>query len=280
VKFIKTALFAAAAVITHPFSTYAQPAPMPVIDAHVHAHFADPAELAKLQGEWREAGVVGAVIHRSDKEAPNPLLAGENVVQCAGIGEKVDAAAVDAALRAGRYGCIKIYLGYVHRYAWDAAYRPLYESAARHDVPVVFHTGDTASARAKLKYADPLTIDEVAVDFSKTRFVIAHCGNPWIESAAEVAYKNPNVWLECSAMLTGDLSAMPADKVETYVTRPIAWVFGYLEDPTKMMFGTDWPLTKVKPYLDAYRKAIPPEHWQAVFHDNAAAVFRFPKKSR
>ena len=32
------------------------------------------------------------------------------------------------------------------------------------DVPVVFHTGDTSSKRAKLKYADPLTIDEVAVD--------------------------------------------------------------------------------------------------------------------
>ena len=38
----------------------------------------------------------------------------------------------------------------------------------------------------------------------RSTFVIAHCGNPWIESAAEVAYKNPNVYIECSAMLTGD----------------------------------------------------------------------------
>lgn len=251
-----------------------------VIDAHAHAHFGDPATLAKLKAEWREAGIVGAVIHRQDKQSPNALLADENVVQCAGVGEAVDAVGIEAALREAKYGCIKIYLGYVHRYAWDPAYRPLYEIAARYAVPVVFHTGDTYSARAKLKYADPLTIDEVAVDFPKTNFVIAHCGNPWIESAAEVAYKNPNVYLECSAMLTGDLSAMPAEKVETFVTKPIAWVFGYLENPKKMMFGTDWPITKVKPYLDAYKKAIPPEHWQAVFHDNAAGVFRFPKNSR
>jgi predicted TIM-barrel fold metal-dependent hydrolase len=42
------------------------------------------------------------------------------------------------------------------------------------------------------------------------------------------------------------------------------------------MFGTDWPLTAMKPYLDAYKKAIPQEHWKAVFHDNAVRVFKFP----
>ena len=60
-----------------------------------------------------------------------------------------------------------------------------------------------------------------------------------------MTYKNANVYMECSAMLIGNLEAMPKEKVDTYVTRPIAWVFGYLEDPRKLMFGTDWPVCLV-----------------------------------
>jgi predicted TIM-barrel fold metal-dependent hydrolase len=116
-------------------------------------------------------------------------------------------------------------------------------------------------------------VDEVSVDHRKVNFVIAHCGNPWIESAAEVAYKNPNVYLDGSALLIGDLETMPPEKVDEYVVRPLRWIFGYVEDPTKLMFGTDWPLTSVKPYLKAFQQAIPREHWKAVFHDNALRVF-------
>jgi predicted TIM-barrel fold metal-dependent hydrolase len=94
---------------------------------------------------------------------------------------------------------------------------------------------------------------KVAVDHRKVTFVIAHCGNPWIESAAEVAYKNDNVYLECSALLLGNLDELPKEQVDTYVVRPISWIFGYVEKPTKLMFGTDWPLTDVKPYVDAYK---------------------------
>jgi hypothetical protein len=57
-----------------------------------------------------------------------------------------------------------------------------------------------------VKFSHPLTIDEVAVDHPDITFVIAHAGNPWIESAAEVAYKNPNVYLDGSAFVIGDCS--------------------------------------------------------------------------
>ena len=76
-------------------------------------------------------------------------------------------------------------------------------------------------------------------------------------------------------MLTGDLDQAPKERVEAYVIKPIAWVFGYLEDPKKLMFGTGWPLVSMKPYVEAYKRAIPMEHWNAVFHDNAVRVFKF-----
>ena len=260
---------------------------IPVIDVHTHTSFTSTPERTsgiprteeQYFKEWKEAGVVGAVAHTSGTGEGFSNLKARNVMYCAGIGDEIKAETVEAGLRAEKFGCIKIYLGYVHRFAYDREYEPIYQLAKKYDVPVVFHTGDTYSVKAKLKFANPLTIDEVAVDHPDVRFVIAHCGNPWIESAAEVAYKNPNVYLECSAMLIGDLSKKSPQDVDTYMVRPIAWIFGYIEDPTKLMFGTDWPLTRIKPYLEAYKRAIPKEHWRAVFHDNAVRVFKFKPTS-
>ncbi len=261
---------------------------LPIIDAHTHTDFS--GELDKNRGvpitkkqyfeEWRRAGVVGAIAHTNSRGATGEDLRTRNVMTCLGIDAQPNASLVEDSLRSERYGCIKIYLGYVHQYAYDKNYEPVYELAEKYDVPVVFHTGDTNSTRAKLKFADPLTIDEVAVDHPKVRFVIAHSGNPWLESAAEVAYKNPNVYLDGSALLIGNLDRMPAGKVNEYVVRPLSWVFGYLEDPGKLMFGSDWPLTDINSYVKAFKRAIPRKHWKAVFHDNAARVFRLNLESK
>lgn len=258
---------------------------IPIIDAHIHTEFTGqpertsglPYTLDEYLREMREAGVVGAVAHTKQDGGGYLDLKARNIIHCAGVGAQVDVARVEQGLKSGQYRCIKIYLGYVHQFANDASYQPAYALAEKYDVPVVFHTGDTYSTEAKLKYADPLTIDEVAVDHRKVRFVIAHCGNPWIESAAEVAYKNPNVYLDGSALLIGDLSKASQDQLDTYIARPLAWMFGYMEDPTKLMFGTDWPLTRIGPYVQSFKRAIPRQHWRAVFHDNAARVFKLGK---
>jgi hypothetical protein len=259
-----------------------------IIDAHTHADFSDRLEKTRRVlvtrqqyfEEWRRAGVVGAIAHTHSENENPPDLRDQNVMTCMGISAQPKVPLIEEGFRSGRYGCIKIYLGYVHQYAYDKNYEPAYQLAEKYDVPVVFHTGDTDSTRAKLKFADPLTIDEVAVDHPKVRFVIAHCGNPWIESAAEVAYKNPNVYLEGSAFLIGNLDRMPRQKVDAYVVRPLSWVFGYVEDPTKLMFGSDWPLTDIYSYVKAFKRAIPREHWKAVFHDNAVRVFRLKVASK
>jgi uncharacterized protein len=95
-----------------------------------------------------------------------------------------------------------------------------------------------------------------------------------------VTYKNPNVYLEASALMVGDADEQPAEWVEEYVTDPIRWIFGYVEDPSKILFGSDWPLVAIGSYVEAYKRAIPREHWQAVFHDNAVRVFRLDTARR
>ena len=88
-------------------------------------------------------------------------------------------ARVERALKRRDVVALKAYLGYLHHEPNDPGYRPYYKLAAKYDIPVIFHTGDTYSQSAKVKYAHPRFIDDVAVDFPDTRFVIAHLGNPW-----------------------------------------------------------------------------------------------------
>ncbi len=256
-----------------------------IIDAHIHTQFTGQPEPASGIAQTRDqlldamaaAGVVGAVAHTDSLGGGYVDLSNRGVIHCAGVGSRVDVARLDDGLRTRRYRCIKIYLGYAARYPTDAAYAPAYALAERYDVPVVFHTGDTYSDRGRLQYAHPLAIDEVAVDHRGVRIVIAHAGYPWIETAAEVAYKNPNVYLEASAFMVGSPAERPRAWVDEYVVRPIAWIFGYIEDPTKVLFGSDWPLVDMAGYVDAYKRAIPREHWRAVFHDNAVRVFRLDR---
>lgn len=255
---------------------------IPIIDAHTHVEFgssteAERVKVAAFDRQRQAAGVVAAISMLHTDTGVIPANGIKNVVYCAGIHEKPNLTSLEAGLREGRYGCIKIYTGYIHMYAADPAFSPVYRLAAKYDVPVIFHTGDTSSRLAKLKYADPLTIDEVATDNPDVTFVIAHCGNPWIESAAEVAYKNPNVYLDGSAFLIGDLSKIPLGQVNEYLVKPLEWIFGYVEDPTKLMFGTDWPLVDVPTYLAAFKRAIPQRYWGKVFHDNAVSVFRLQR---
>jgi uncharacterized protein len=110
---------------------------------------------------------------------------------------------VEALLKSGVVVALKGYLGYLHFEPAHPNYRRYYELAAMYNIPVMFHTGDTYSPRAKLKYAHPLGVDDVAVDHPDTRFVICHIGNPWTLEAAEVIYKNMNVWGDLSGLILG-----------------------------------------------------------------------------
>jgi|OpeIllAssembly_1097287.scaffolds.fasta_scaffold31020_2 hypothetical protein len=253
-----------------------------IIDAHTHCVFNNTREKTSniMQSkeeylkEMTDHNVVGAVAHTGYLGDFYEDLKERNVIFCYGVGDEINEKEIDEALKSGKYGCVKIYLGYIHRYAFDDAYKRIFKIAETYDVPVVFHTGDTYSAKAKLKYADPMSIDEVAVDHPKVRFVIAHCGNPWIHTAAEVAYKNANVYLDLSGIIVGDLDQNSRENVDNYLVKPIGWIFNYVGSPSKILYGSDWPLVNMGQYIQAIKKAIPEEHWKAVFHDNAVNVFK------
>jgi predicted TIM-barrel fold metal-dependent hydrolase len=183
---------------------------------------------------------------------------------------------VEAVLAAGRVRALKVYLGYVPHAPSDPGYRPYYEMAARHNIPVVFHTGDTYSARGRLKFAHPLLVDDVAVDHPDGRFVLAHCGNPWLVDAAEVVFKNANVWADLSGLMTAGKSPFPEEEQEEMLRDLRAAVrraFLYAERPDRFLFGSDWPLVPIAPYADFIRGAIPAACHERVFEANARELF-------
>src|SRR5262249_55780110 len=111
---------------------------------------------------------------------------------------------VERELSLGRVRALKGYLGYLHFPPDHPGFAPYYQFPAHLGLPFIFHTGDPYSPRAKLRYAHPLLIDDVAVDHPRVRFVLAHAGNPWLLEAAEVVYKNVNVWADLSGLVVGD----------------------------------------------------------------------------
>lgn len=184
--------------------------------------------------------------------------------------------AVERELTNRRVIALKVYLGYTHYYPNDPGYVPYYELASRYKLPVFFHTGDTYSPYAKLKFAMPIHVDEVAVDFPDVKFVLAHLGNPWMIEAAEVMYKNMNVFADLSGLIVGDEESLHTEEAldaRHDIIGRIRSAFRYAERPNRFLYGTDWPLAPMPTYASFIREAIPPTYHEQVFEANAQVLF-------
>lgn len=184
---------------------------------------------------------------------------------------------VELVLASGVVVALKGYLGYLHFEPAHPNYRRYYELAAKYRVPVMFHTGDTYSPQAKLKFAHPLGVDEVAVDHPDCKFVMCHLGNPWTTDAAEVVYKNMNVWADLSGLMVGDDGAFASEEgraAASEVAYTIQRAIRYSERPNRFLYGTDWPLAPMTAYREFVKEAVPPEFHELVFEENARRLFR------
>src|SRR5712692_3735171 len=134
----------------------------------------------------------------------------------------------------------KIWLGYRRVFAGDDVFRPLYDYAEEHKLPVLFHTGDTASSTGSLTHAHPLTLDEVANAMEDLRIVVCHVGNPWILDTAELLYKHTNVYADISGLVVG--GGGYSSEYMRLLAQRISDAVYYAGGAEKLIFGTDYPV--------------------------------------
>ncbi len=153
---------------------------------------------------------------------------------------------MEERIRDGLVKGIKLYPGYDLYAINDPSLEAVFRIAAKHDVPVMIHCGDTYAKDAKVRQAHPLLVDDVAVDYPDVRFVICHLGNPWFQDTAEVLYKNDNVFADISGLTLGDFDFA----FERYLVNRVKDLIAYMGDPgSQLMYGSDWPLVEMGPYV-------------------------------
>ncbi|MEK6822241.1 MAG: amidohydrolase family protein [Nanoarchaeota archaeon] len=265
---------------------------MHIIDVHAHTFFKHPdfSDIAKgngadfsLEGLRKECATnmvdfVGTIYNDFDGQTPIgveefvrqrqqlPAMFGIGIVHPLRT-KKDSLKKTEEAILDGTIKALKIYPGYYPVYCTDERLHPYYRLAGKHDIPFYIHSGDTMGKGTLLKYARPLHVDEVAVAFPETNFIITQMGNPWLIDAAEVAYKNDNVYLDTAGLFSGMQFS------EVY-TKRLQYVVEYIDDPRKFLYGSDWPMVRMADYIKFVKSVFPKDMHQKVFHDNARKLFR------
>lgn len=139
----------------------------------------------------------------------------------------------------------------------------IYRTCEREGVPVIFHTGTSIFPGARNVYADPMTIDDVAVDFPDLKIILAHGGRPlWMDQCFFLLRRHRTMRM--------DISSIPPKLVMKYFPR-------IEEISDRVLFGSDWPAPGVPgirvnaeavnalPISDAARARI--------LYENAAALY-------
>lgn len=139
----------------------------------------------------------------------------------------------------------------------------LYAILEERRVPVMFHTGTSIFPRARNVFADPMPIDDVAIDFPKLKIVLAHAGRPlYGETALFLARRHRNISI--------DVSGIPPKGLPRHFPR-----FRELED--QLLWGTDWPspgVRSMRKNIDDMRAHDLGEVFEKkLFWDNADRLF-------
>ncbi|MFC7528287.1 amidohydrolase family protein [Actinoplanes sp. GCM10030250] len=123
---------------------------------------------------------------------------------------------------------------------------PLYEAIEELGAVALFHTGQTgigAGVRGgggiRLKYSNPMLVDDVAVDFPDLRIILAHPSFPWQDEALAVATHKEHVYIDLSGW-----------SPKYFPPQLVRYANSLLQD--KVLFGSDYPV-------------ITPDRWLADF---------------
>lgn len=129
----------------------------------------------------------------------------------------------------------------------EKQYYPLYEKAVELDIPILIHMGMAAwgaglpgGGKVKLKYSDPMFVDDVAADFPELRILAAHPAWPWQDEMIAVALHKPNVYIDLSGWLPRYFPPVLVQYVKTLLKE-------------KCMAGSDYPFIDPNRWIREFR---------------------------
>ena len=136
-------------------------------------------------------------------------------------------------------------------------------------LPALFHTGQTGfgagmkgGGGVRLKYSNPMYIDDVAVDFPDMPIILAHPSFPWQDEALAVATHKPNVYIDLSGW-----------SPKYFPSNLIQYTNTLLKD--RILFGSDYPVITPDRWLaDFAQLAIKPEVRPKVLKENAVKLLK------
>ena len=145
---------------------------------------------------------------------------------------------------------------------------PLYEVFAEARLPVLFHTGHSGIGTGmpggggiRLKYGNPMPIDDVAVDFPDMPIVLAHPSFPWQDEAISICLHKPQVYIDLSGWSPKYFSATLVQYANSLLKH-------------KVLFGSDYPLLTPDRWLADFEKiAIKDEVRPLILKENAVKLF-------
>ena len=167
----------------------------------------------------------------------------------------------------------KIYAGYYHVDINDTIYKPIYKLASDNNLAVAIHGGETYFKGGLLEYSRPLHVDKLAHEFADMKIIICHLGFPWVMEACEMATKNTNVYVDISGLAIGDMTQCEELRTEPLIRDYFRQGLLFLGDYRKVIFGTDWPLIPIGPYIESCKALVPESAWEDVFYNNAIRVY-------
>jgi len=154
-------------------------------------------------------------------------------------------------------------------YPNDRMAYPLYEAIAEAKLPALFHTGQTgvgAGTRAgggiRIKYSNPMLLDDVAVDFPEMPIILAHPSFPWQEEALSVATHKPQVYIDLSGWSPKYFPPILIQYANTLLKE-------------KILFGSDYPVLAPERWMEEFDKLpIKPEVRPLILKENAARLLK------
>jgi predicted TIM-barrel fold metal-dependent hydrolase len=152
-------------------------------------------------------------------------------------------------------------------YANDQRLYELYEVIAAARVPALFHTGQTAVGQGsgagggvRLKYGNPIYLDDVAVDFPDMPIIMAHPSFPWQEEALAIALHKRQVYIDLSGWSPKYFPPLLVQYANTLLKN-------------KVLFGSDHPMITADRWMaDFEAAAFRDEVRPLILRDNAATL--------